>query len=93
MKPEIGTVPYSFRIALRVPYSAQYHRQHCTRHAFKQFGALYLHNPYGKYPIRPGYDYNRLKSKSGLLAERITVIGGEISVKRSNFVNVWFQIK
>ena len=24
--------------------SAQYHRQHCTVHAFEQFAALYMHN-------------------------------------------------
>ena len=34
--------------------SAQYHRQHCTLQAFKQFGALYMHNPDDKYPTRPG---------------------------------------
>ena len=40
----------------RVPYSAQYHRQHCTLQAFKQFGALYVHNPDDKYPTRPGFE-------------------------------------
>ena len=25
-------------------YSAQYYRQHCTLHAFEQFGSLYMHN-------------------------------------------------
>ena len=29
-----------FRMTLSVLYSAQYHRQHCTLHAFEQFGAL-----------------------------------------------------
>ena len=27
----------------RIFYSAQYHSQHCTLHAFEQFGALYMH--------------------------------------------------
>ena len=45
-----------FRMTLRVLYSAQYHRQHCTLHAFEQFGALYMHNHDGKYPYRPGFE-------------------------------------
>ena len=32
-----------FRITLGVLYSAQYHRQHCTLHAFEQFGVLYMY--------------------------------------------------
>ena len=49
-KPEAGTMPYFlFRMTLRAPYSAQYHRQHCTPHAFEQFGALYMHNHDDKY--------------------------------------------
>ena len=41
MKPEVGIMPYSYRMtwSWRVLYSAQYHRQHCTLHKFKQFGA------------------------------------------------------
>ena len=38
-----------FRMTSRVLYSAQYHRQHCTLHAFEQFGALYMHNHDDKY--------------------------------------------
>ena len=40
----------------RVLYSTQYHRQHCTLHAFEQFGALYMPNHDDKYPSRPGYE-------------------------------------
>ena len=45
-----------FRMTSRVLYSAQYHRQHCTLHAFEQFGALYMHNHDDKYPSRPGFE-------------------------------------
>ena len=46
-----------FRMISRVFYtSAQYHRQHCTLHAFEQFGALYMHNHDDKYPSRPGFE-------------------------------------
>ena len=31
-----------FRMTSRVLHRAQYHRQHCTLHAFEQFGALYI---------------------------------------------------
>ena len=44
-----------FRMNSRVLYSAQYHRQHFTLHAFEQFGALYMHNHDDKYPYRPGF--------------------------------------
>ena len=40
----------------RVLYSAQYHRQHCTLHAFEQFGALHMHSQDDKYPSRPGFE-------------------------------------
>ena len=33
-----------FRITPRVLYNAQYHRQHCTLHAFEKFGELYVHH-------------------------------------------------
>ena len=45
---------FLFRMTSRVLYSAQYHRQHCTLHAFEQFGALNMHNHDDKYPSRPG---------------------------------------
>ena len=45
-----------FQMTSRVLYSAQYHRQHCTLHAFEQFGALYMHNHDDKYPSRPGFE-------------------------------------
>ena len=45
-----------FRMTSRVLYSAQYHRQHCTLHAFEQFGALYMHNHEDKYPARPRFE-------------------------------------
>ena len=46
-----------FRMISRVLYSAQYHRQHCTLHAFKQFGAMYMHIHDDKYPSRPGFEH------------------------------------
>ena len=45
-----------FRMTSRVLYSAQYHRQHCTPHAFEQFEALYMNNHDDKYPSRPGFE-------------------------------------
>ena len=33
-------------------YSSKYHRQHCTLHAFEQFGELYMHNLDDKHPTR-----------------------------------------
>ena len=45
-----------FRMTSRALSSAQYHRQHCTLHAFEQFGALYMHNHGDKYPARPGFE-------------------------------------
>ena len=45
-----------FRMTSGVLYSAQYHRQHCTLHAFEQFGALYMHNHDEKYTSRPGFE-------------------------------------
>ena len=44
-----------FRTTLRVLYSAQYHRQHCTLHALGQFGTLCMQNHDDKYPARPGF--------------------------------------
>ena len=43
-------------ISNSVPYSAQYHRQHCTLPAFEQFGALYMHNHDDKYSSRPVFE-------------------------------------
>ena len=45
-----------FRMTSRFFYSAQYHRQHCTLHAFEQFGTLHMHNHDDKYPARPGFE-------------------------------------
>ena len=45
-----------FRMTTRVLYSAQYHRQHCTFHAFEQFETLYTHSPMTN--IRPDRDLN-----------------------------------
>ena len=42
--PKPGLCPTLILNAPRVLYNAQYHRQHCTLHAFEQFGALYVHN-------------------------------------------------
>ena len=51
-----GTIPYSYRIASRVFYSAQSHRHKCTLQAFEQFGALYMCNLDDKHPNRPGFE-------------------------------------
>ena len=40
----------------RALYSAQYHRQYCTLHAFEQFEALHMHSHDDKYPSRPGFE-------------------------------------
>ena len=31
-------------------------KQHCTLHAFEQFGALYMHNHDDQYTARPGFE-------------------------------------
>ena len=43
-------------MTLRVLYSAQYHRQPCTLHAFEKFGALYMHNHDDKDSARPRFE-------------------------------------
>ena len=53
-KPEAGIMPYSY--FERLLYSAQYHRQHGTLHAFEQFVALYMENHDDKYLARPGFE-------------------------------------
>ena len=45
-----------FRMTSRVLYSAQYHRQYCTLHAFEQFEALDMHNHDDKYLPRPRFE-------------------------------------
>ena len=45
-----------FRMISRVLYNAAYHRQHCTPHAFEQFGAVYMRNHDDKYPPRSGFE-------------------------------------
>ena len=45
-----------FRMTSRVLYSAQYHGQHCTPHAFEQSGALHMHSHDNKYPSQPGFE-------------------------------------
>ena len=54
--PEVGSMPYSYRMTSMILYSSQCHRQHCTPHAFEQFGALYMHNTDDKYPARLGFE-------------------------------------
>ena len=44
------------RVASKVLYSSQYHRQNCILQAFEQFGELYMHNHGDKYPARPGFE-------------------------------------
>ena len=53
--PKPGLSLLLFRMTTRVLHSVQYHRQHCTLHAFEQFGALYMHSHDDKYPgFEPG---------------------------------------
>ena len=52
----LGYALLLFRIISGVLYSAHYHRQHCTRYAFEQFGVQYMHNHDDKYPVRPGFE-------------------------------------
>ena len=52
-----------FRVNSRVLHSALYHREHCTLHAFEQFGALYMYNHDDKYPARPGFKPDRPTSR------------------------------
>ena len=39
-----GNIAKEGRVLYRVFYSAQYLRQYCALQAFRQFGALYMHN-------------------------------------------------
>ena len=39
---------YSYQMISSVLYSVQYHRQHCTLHAFQQSGALHIHDLNGQ---------------------------------------------
>ena len=55
-KPEVDTMPYSYRMPLRVLHSAQYHQQHCTLQAFEKFGTRYMHNIDDKHLTRPGIE-------------------------------------
>ena len=61
---EEGNAPLLFRMTSRFLYSAQYHRQQFTLHAFQQFGALYLHNHVDKSPARPGFEPSQVTSPS-----------------------------
>ena len=54
--PDPGLCSPLILMTSRVLYSAQYHRQHCTLHAFEQFGALYMLNHDDKYPSRPEFE-------------------------------------
>ena len=56
-----GLCPTLISMTSRVLYSAQYHRQHCTPHAFEQFVALYMHIHDDKYPRRPGLEPGTLR--------------------------------
>ena len=54
--PKPGLCPTLIWNDFKGLYSVQYHRQHCTLHAFEQFGALYMHNHDDKYPSRSGFE-------------------------------------
>ena len=54
--PKPGLCPTLISNDFKGLYSAQYHRQQCTLHSFVQFGALYMHNHYDKFPSRPGFE-------------------------------------
>ena len=54
----------SYRMTLRVLYSAHYHRQHYTPQAFEQFGALYImHNLDDQYQTRPVFEPLSIESQ------------------------------
>ena len=63
-KPEVGSMPHSYRMTPRVLYSAQY-RQHCTLQAFEQFGALYVHNLDDKHQTRSGFERSEFRATTG----------------------------
>ena len=50
------------RMTSNVLYSAQYHRLHCTLHAFEQFEALFMHSHYDKSGFEAGM--SKLKPQS-----------------------------
>ena len=50
------TIPYSSRMAQRVIYKAEYHRQHCTLQTIEQFRAMYMPNHDGKHLVRSGIE-------------------------------------
>ena len=62
-------MPYSYRLTSHVLYSAQYHRQNSTLHAYEQFGTLHMHNPMTN--IRPSRDSNSVRLSSQLQLERM----------------------
>ena len=56
---EVRSLDYALRLlrmTSMVLYIAQYHRQRCTLHAVEQFGAVYMHNHYDKYPSRQWFE-------------------------------------
>ena len=59
-KPEVRTIPYSYRMTSRVLYSAQYHRQHCALQTFEEFGALYMtRQDSGKASVMPWSQFTK----------------------------------
>ena len=59
-KPKVGTILYSYLIASRVLYSAQYHVQHCILQAI----ALYMQNLDDTHPTRPGFETSTCESRA-----------------------------
>ena len=62
-KPEVGTVPYSYRMTSRVLYSTQFHRQQDTSHTFEQFRTLYMNTLDDRQPTRPRFEPRRPTSE------------------------------
>ena len=75
--PKPGLCPTLISNDSMVLYSAQYHRQHCTLHAFKQFGALYMHN-HDDNLVPPGYKPQSIRmshrGRPGLVEQAVIIL-------------------
>ena len=69
-----------FGMTSRVLYSAQYHRQHCTFHAF---GALYMHNHDDRYPARRGFEPGTSRLQAPVYVDTNAPSGPDIYSKKA----------
>ena len=63
-------MPYFFLMGSRVLYGVEYHRQHCTLHAFKQLGVLHMPFHDDKYPARLGFEPGTSRLQAPVDAEK-----------------------